>query len=29
MAPVDVLATVRSAVEDHADAAEQRGQRLQ
>jgi signal transduction histidine kinase len=29
MAPVDMLATVRAAVEDHADAAEQRGQRLQ
>ena len=29
MAPVDILATVRAVVEDHADAAEQRGQRLQ
>jgi signal transduction histidine kinase len=29
MAPVDVRATIRAAVEDQADAAEQRGQRLQ
>jgi signal transduction histidine kinase len=29
MAPVDILATVRAAVEDHADAAEQKGQLLQ
>jgi signal transduction histidine kinase len=29
MAPVDVLATIRAAVEEHVDAAEQRGQRLQ
>ncbi|HEX7506224.1 MAG TPA: HAMP domain-containing sensor histidine kinase [Polyangia bacterium] len=29
MAPVDMLATVRAAVEDHADAAEQKGQHLQ
>ena len=29
MAPVDLLATVRAVVEDHADAAEQKGQQLQ
>jgi signal transduction histidine kinase len=29
MAPVDMLATVRAVVEDHAEAAELRGQRLQ
>ncbi len=29
MAPVDVRATIRAAVEDQTDAAEQRGQRLQ
>jgi len=29
MAPVDMLATVRAVVEDHADAAEMRGQRLE
>jgi len=29
MAPVDMLATVRAAVEEHADAAEQKGQHLQ
>lgn len=29
MAPVDMLATVRAVVEDQAEAAEQRGQRLQ
>jgi signal transduction histidine kinase len=29
MAPVDMLATVRAVVEDHADAAELRGQRLE
>jgi signal transduction histidine kinase len=28
MAPVDLLTTVRAAVEDHADAAQQRGQSL-
>ena len=29
MAPVDMLAVVRAVVEDHADAAEQKGQHLQ